>query len=75
MRQVVLTIEDAFFHRNDLKFQAAPDLCYQKVLRDLADERSDSGMPACIALTAFLDIANYRDLHPTAKSPKSLKEI
>jgi len=74
LRQVVLTIDDAFFQRNELKFQEAPDLCYQKVLRDLADERSDSGMPACIAVTA-LDIANYRDLHPTAKSSKSFKEI
>jgi len=45
-RQVVLTIEDAFFRRNDLKFQEAPDLCYQKVLMDLNNERPDSGFPA-----------------------------
>jgi hypothetical protein len=29
VRQVVLTIADDFFQRNDLKFQEAPDLCYQ----------------------------------------------
>jgi hypothetical protein len=74
MRQVVLTIKDAFFHRNDLIFQAAPDLCYQKILRDLAYERSDSGMPACIAVAA-LDIANYRNLHRIAKLSKFLTEI
>ena len=66
-RQVVLTIEDAFFQRNDLKFQEAPDLCYQKVLMDLNNERPDSGFPACTPVTA-LDIAHYRDLHPTTKS-------
>jgi hypothetical protein len=72
VRQVVLTIEDAFFQRNDLKFQEAPDLCYQKVLLDLNNERPDSGFPACIPVTA-LDIAHYRDLHPTAKSRKSFR--
>ena len=72
VRQVVLTIEDAFFRRNDLKFQEAPDLCYQKVLMDLDNERLDSGIPASISVTA-LDIAHYRDLHPTAKSRKSFR--
>jgi hypothetical protein len=74
LRQIVLTIEDNFFQRNDLKFQEAPDLCYQKVLADLNDEGPDSGIPACIPVTA-LDIAHYRDLHPTARSRKTLKEI
>ena len=74
LRQVVLTIEDAFFRRNDLKFQEAPDLCYQKVLADLNDERPDSYIPDCIPVTA-LDIAHYRDLHPTAKLRKTLKDI
>jgi hypothetical protein len=64
VRQVVLTIEDSFFQRNDLKFQEAPDLCYQKVLLDLNNESPEFGIPACIAVTA-LDIAHYRDLHPT----------
>jgi hypothetical protein len=72
VRQVVLTIEDAFFRRNDLKFQEAPDLCYQKVLMDLNNESLDPGIPACIPVTA-LDIAHYRDLHPTAKSRKGFR--
>jgi hypothetical protein len=71
-RQVVLTIEDAFFQRNDLKFQEAPDLCYQKVLMDLDNEKPDSVIPACIPVTA-LDIAHYRDLHPTTKSRKTFR--
>ncbi len=74
VRQLVLTIEDAFFQRKDLKFQEAPDLCYQKVLMDLDNESSDSGAPAFIPVTA-LDIAHYRDLHPTAKLRKTFKEI
>ena len=74
LRQVVLTIEDSFFQRNDLMFQEAPDLCYQKVLADLNDESPDSSLPACIPVTA-LDIAHYRDLHPTAKLRKTLKDI
>jgi len=72
-RQVVLTIDDAFFRRNDLKFQEAPDLCYQKVLMDLNNERPDSGILTCIPVTA-LDITHYRDLHPTAKSRKSFRK-
>jgi hypothetical protein len=72
VRQVVLTIEDAFFQRNDLKFQEAPDLCYQKVLAGLNNESPDSGIPVCIPVTA-LDIAHYRDLHPTAKSRKKFR--
>jgi hypothetical protein len=73
VRQVILTIENAFFRRNDLKFQEAPDLCYQKVLLDLNNERADSGNPASVPVTA-LDIAHYRDLHPTAKSRKSFRK-
>ena len=74
LRQVVLTVEDAFFQRNDLKLQEAPDLCYQKVIADLNDERPDSGIPTRISVTA-LDITHYRDSHPTAKLRKTLKEI
>jgi hypothetical protein len=72
VRQVILTIEDAFFRRNDLKFQEAPDLCYQKVLMDLNKEIRDPAIPTCIPVTA-LDISHYRDLHPTAKSRKSFR--
>jgi hypothetical protein len=73
-RQAVLTIETAFPQRNDLKFQEAPDLCYQEVLADLNDERPDSGTPTRLSVTA-LDITHYRDLHPVAKLRKTLKEI
>ena len=69
VRQVVLTIADDFFLKHDLKIQEAPDLCYQKVLMDLAVEKTDSGFPFSVPVTA-LDIAHYRDLHPTTKLRK-----
>ena len=68
-RVVVLTIENAFFRKYDLKFQEAPDLCCQKVLMDLDNEKADSPIPFRMPVTA-LDIAHYRDLHPTAKLRK-----
>jgi len=71
VRQVVLTIEDAFFRSNELKLQEAPDLCYQKVLMDLGNERPESDV-ICISVTA-LDIAHYRGLHPADKSRKSFR--
>lgn len=67
VRQIVLTIEDDFFRKNDLKPQEAPDLCYQKVLMDLDDEKADSQVPFCVLPVTALDIAHYRDLHPTTK--------
>jgi len=66
---------DAFFHRNDLKSQAASDLCDQKALRDLADERSDWGMPACIAVTAFWTLLITEICTRPQYRQKSLKEI
>ena len=72
IRQVVLTIEDAFFQKNGLMFQEAPDLCYQKVLMDLNNEKTESRIPARMPVTA-LDIAHYRDLHPTTKSRRPAK--
>ena len=74
IRQVVLTIEDAFFRKNGLMFQEAPDLCYQKLLMDLDNEKSDSRLPARVPVTAS-DIAHYRDLHPTTKTRKPPKRI
>lgn len=68
-RLVVLTIKDSFFRENELKRQEAPDLCYQKVLMDLDKETTGSRMPSQMLVTA-LDIAHYRDLHPTAKLKK-----
>ncbi len=68
-RLVVMTIEDTFFQNNDLKFQEAPDLCYQKILMDLDRETDQSHIPARMRVTE-LDIAHYRDLHPTTKLPR-----
>jgi hypothetical protein len=68
-RLAVLTIEDAFFRGNDLMFQEAPDLCYQKILMDLDKETTGSTIPSRIPVTAS-DIAHYRGLHPTTKSRK-----
>lgn len=71
-RQVVLTIENALFQNNDLKIQEAPDLCYQKVLTDLDNEKAGARIPARVPITA-LDIAHYRGLHPTTKLRKSAR--
>ena len=68
-RLVVLTIDDAFFRDNELMVQEAPDLCYQKILMDLDKETSDSPIPSRMPVTA-LDIAHYRDSHPTTKLRK-----
>ena len=68
-RQVVLTIADDFFLKNALKRQEAPDLCYQKVLTDLLAENSGVRFPSNTSVTA-LDIAHYRELHPTSKTRK-----
>jgi hypothetical protein len=68
-RQVVLTIDDAFFLKHDLKIQEAPDLCYQKVLMGLDDGNADISTPFRAPVTAT-DIASYRDLHPNVKLRK-----
>jgi hypothetical protein len=68
-RQVLLTIADEFFLKNDLKRQEAPDLCYQKVLGYLSAENGDVGFPSNTSVTA-LDIAHYRDMHPNTKLRK-----
>lgn len=67
IRQVVLTIDDDLFHRNQLMFQEAPDLCYQKVLTDLGKEPAGESDWSILAVTAS-DVAHYRESHPTAKS-------
>lgn len=71
LRLVVLTIEDPFFQKNALKLQEAPDLCYQKILASLEEETTDSPIPSRLPVTG-LDIAHYRDLHPTTKLRKRL---
>ena len=71
-RLVVLTIEDVFFQKNELKLQEAPDLCYQKILMDLGEETSSSPISSRIPITS-MDIAQYRDMHPNAKLGKRTK--
>jgi hypothetical protein len=70
IRLVVLMIEGSFFERNDLMFQEAPDLCYQKVLADLDSETADSRIPNRVPVTC-LDVAHYRELHPNTKSRRA----
>ncbi len=69
VRQVVLTIDECFFLKHDLQIQEAPDLCYQKILMNLDDEKADSPIPLRFPVTSS-DIAIYRDLHPTVKARK-----
>jgi hypothetical protein len=69
VRRVVLTIQNVLFRQKDLKFQEAPDLCYQKVLADLESETSDSPIPARMRVTEE-DIVHYRDLHRNMKARK-----
>jgi hypothetical protein len=66
IRQVVLTIDDGLFLRHQLMFQEAPDLCYQKVLTDLGNESSKAPLASLVPITE-LDIASYRQSHPTAR--------
>ena len=73
-RRVVLTIQNILCRQNDLKFQEAPDLCYQKVLAGLENETSDHQFPARMIVTAE-DIIQYRDLHPTIKTRKMSRPL
>jgi hypothetical protein len=66
LRLVVLTIESGFFTRNELMFQEAPDLCYQKILGDLEKETAEFPISPCSPVCAS-DIAVYREGHPTTK--------
>lgn len=68
-RRVILTIQNTLFRQNNLKFQEAPDLCYQKVLADLESETSDAPIPARMPVTEE-DIVHYRDLHRNMKTRK-----
>jgi len=66
IRTVALTIDDAVFLEHRLMFQEAPDLCYQKMLADVANE--GTGAPICsLAPVTQSEIASYRDSHPVGK--------
>jgi hypothetical protein len=73
-RRVVLTIRNALFRQNNLMFQEAPDLCYQKVLAGLEEETSDFRIPARMPITTE-DIIQYRDLHPKTKNRKQSRPL
>lgn len=66
VRTVTLTIDDGIFRKNQLMFQEAPDLCYQKLLADVINETA--GAPICsLASVKDSEIATYRNSHPTGK--------
>jgi len=66
VRTVVLTIDDAMFRNHQLMFQEAPDLCYQKLLADVAGESAGTLIHSRAPITEA-EIASYRDSHPTGK--------
>jgi len=66
IRTVTLTIDDGIFRKNQLMFQEAPDLCYQKMLADVINETA--GAPICsLASVKDAEIATYRNSHPTGR--------
>ncbi|MBN1570311.1 MAG: hypothetical protein JXA73_20890 [Acidobacteria bacterium] len=68
-RLVVMMIDSGYFKKNELMFQEAPDLCYQKLLADLRSETAEMPVNPRLAVTAS-DIAHYRERHPIGKSPR-----
>jgi hypothetical protein len=69
IRQVIVTIDDSYFLKNQLKFQEAPDLCYQRVLMDIDSEAAaaTTAGTSTVPITQA-DIIRYRDSHPTGKT-------
>ena len=72
LRLIVLMIESGFFKKYDLKFQEAPDLCYQKLLEELRNETAELPVSPRFSVTAS-DISHYRELHRTVKSPRRVQ--
>lgn len=70
VRTVALTIDDRIFRTNQLMFQEAPDLCYQKLLAEITNETLGTPIPSLASVTES-EIASYRDSHPTAKSRRT----
>jgi hypothetical protein len=74
VRTVALTIDDSLFRSNQLMFQEAPDLCYQKMLADIACETD--GAPICsLASVTESEIVSYRNSHPTGKMRKAAARL
>ncbi len=70
IRSVALTIDDSVFLRHRLMFQEAPDLCYQKMLADFANETADRPISSRAAVTEA-EVDSYRDSHPLGKARKA----
>jgi len=66
VRTVALTIDDGIFLKNQLMFQEAPDLCYQKLLADITSETAGAPIRSLAPVTES-EIASYRHSHPTGK--------
>jgi len=66
IRQVSLIIDDGVFTQNQLMFQEAPDLCYQKLLWDMEHETAEAPISNRASVTPT-EIALYRDAHPMGK--------
>jgi hypothetical protein len=66
LRQVALTIDDGIFIQNQLMFQEAPDLCYQKLLADIVGETAGAPIRSRASVTTQ-EIACYRDTHPIGR--------
>ena len=71
VRIVALTIDDGIFRKNQLMFQEAPDLCYQKLLADITNETTGAPILSRSSVSET-EIATYRGSHPTGKSRRSI---
>ena len=70
IRSVALTIGDGVFRSHGLMFQEAPDLCYQKMLADCANETADRPICSRAAVTDA-EVDSYRESHPLGKIRKA----
>jgi len=70
VRIVALTIDDGIFRKNQLMFQEAPDLCYQKLLVDVGNETPGAPISGIASVTDS-EIASYRNAHPTGRLRRS----
>jgi hypothetical protein len=67
VRQIILSIRDHLFSEKQLKFQEAPDLCYQKMKRDLEHEEMTGPIKSRVEVTPS-DVEEYRVAHPDSKA-------
>jgi hypothetical protein len=74
VRTVALTIDDGMFQKNQLMFQEAPDLCYQKLLADVTNEATGTRICSLAPVTES-EISSYRNSHPTGKLRKTAARL